>query len=421
MLLRVWVLCFFVVQGFVCIYLVYGIAESGALELGTEIERLDRRIGAVEDGILKQIDGITTMVQLATLVFVIVAGGFAVFGVGSYLGLMKEIRSRFNEQLKQLDGMRGELESKLAESEKIRQQVQDLVDVQEDLAPATLLAKARNVFEQEMPDEADAARYLSQLARNDTVSSDDLYQGALIAQHNLGNSGLAKNLLRRAKERGVSTYLIEAFLAELSAKDHDWEHHKKLLDDLVGKHPQDSTLLASAANFFIARNDWEGLESNMAKAENLCRWLPLPPRNRAQAAEQLKKEHGIVLDHYERSINNSTIGTDSTSYEWFARYLINGYKPRSDIDLKRAEDLLSDILKVSPDDGKVRLMLAKVKNLQGDMGAAIRELKIAVQFIKNIAARREGAALLASLGEELPVALTDVADTPADGTSRSEA
>lgn len=364
----------------------------------SDIERLEKRIITVEDSIQKQVQGITTMVQLATIIFATVAGGFALFGVGTYLGLLKEIREKFTKQLDELQRKEQELITSLQKSDELRKKVEDLVTIQGDLAPAALIAKARNVFEQENPDTSDAATYLSQLARIDSSSAEDLFSGAVIAQHYLRNEGLAKSLLKKAKEREGGSYLIDAVLAELHAQDPDWEEHKKILDDLVGFHPQDSNVLAAAGNFFIGRGDWEGLESNMAKAESLCPWLSLPPRNRARAAENLNKDYAIVVGHYTRALKNCTPASDSTTYSWFADYLINGWLPRSNDDLEKAESLLNDVLRVNPEQGEMRLDLAKIKLYQNDHQAAIRELAIGINFCRNSAKRREGQALLSVLG-----------------------
>ena len=81
-------------------------------------------LSKIPDNIQKQVQGITTMVQLATTVFAIVAGSFALFGVGTYVGLMREVRARFSNQLIELEKMRQELEGRLQESDHLRQQVQ---------------------------------------------------------------------------------------------------------------------------------------------------------------------------------------------------------------------------------------------------------------------------------------------------------
>lgn len=354
------------------------IAQSTDPQSLSDIERLEKRISVVEDTIQKQVQGMTTMVQLSTIVFATVSGGFALFGVGSYLGLVKEIREKFTKQLDELQKMEQDLATRLKESDKLRQKVEDLVQIQSDQAPASLIAMAREVFQQEIPNPSDAANYLSQLARLESASSDDLFSGAIIAKQYLRNEGLAKSLLKKAKERGGGSYLIEAILAELHAQDPDWEIHKKTLDDLVTAHPQDETLLGAAANFFIGRGDWDGLENNMAKAESLCPWLSLPPRNRARAAEKLNKDSTIVIGHYTRALNNCTPASDSTTYSWFADYLINGWMPRSKDDLKKAEVLLNDILRVNPEEGETRLDLAKVKLNQGDQESAIHELQVGI-------------------------------------------
>ena len=163
------------------------IAQSTVPQSLSDIERLEKRISVVEDTIQKQVQGMTTMVQLSTIVFATVSGGFALFGVGSYLGLVKEIREKFTKQLDELQKMKQDLATRLKDSDKLRQQVEDLVQIQSEQAPASLIARAREVFQQEIPNPSDGANYLSQLARLETASSDDLFSGAIIAKQYLRN------------------------------------------------------------------------------------------------------------------------------------------------------------------------------------------------------------------------------------------
>jgi hypothetical protein len=356
----------------------------------TEITALERRLDYLEKSSQGQIAGISSMVQMATLIFAIVSGAFAVFGVGTYISLINEIRQKFESQLTKMQAMEGELNSKLAESEVLRRRVQDLVNIQEDLTPGSLLAQA-----QSEQDNSLIAKYLSMLGRMSTASADELFSGALIAKERLENEGLSKSLLARAKERGGGKYLIEAVIAELHAQDSDWEAHKDILDELVRRHPQDSSLLAAAANFFIARGDWEGLEANMARAEAQCPWLSLPPRNRGRAAEQMNKDSTLIKGHYTRAINNSTPLKDVYSYRYFASYLMNGMKPRTQEDISLAIDILEAILKVNPEEGESRLDLAKLLILKGDdLELAKQQLQLGTKYCTNIAKRREGEALL---------------------------
>jgi hypothetical protein len=359
-----------------------------------DVTTLEQRLDYLEKSSQSQIQGVSSMVQMATLIFAIVSGAFAVFGVSTYVGLIKEIRQKFESQLTKMQTMEKELNFRLSESEDLQKRIQDLVNFQEDMTPGSLLSQA-----QSEQDKSLTAKYLSMLGRMTTASADELFSGAIIAKEVLRNEGLAKALLERAKEIGGGKYLIEAVIAELHAQDGDWENHKNILDDLVKRHPQDASLLAAAANFFIARGDWEGLEANMARAEVQCPWLSLPPRNRGRAAERMNKDSNLIRKFYNVAINNATPDQDVTSYRWFASYLMNGMKPRTPDDISKAVDILQAILQVNPEEGETRLDLAKLQILRGDdLVSAKQQLQLGIKYCKNNAKKREGEAFLESLG-----------------------
>jgi hypothetical protein len=235
------------------------------------------------------------MIQIATLVFAVTAGAFGVWGFGTYRGLMQNIRDRLETKLGELQKMQENLDLKLSQSEKLEEEFQDLIHLQEDITPATLLTKAQDVLNQSPPDYIQACELLSQLARSEIANVDDLYEAGKLAKTYLGNRGIAKCLLRKAAEKGGGTYLIDALLAELSARERDWIKHKETLDQLVRDNPYDPQLQGTVANFYIDRDDWEGLERIMAEIETRCSWQSVPIRNRANAAEKLRRANDEIV------------------------------------------------------------------------------------------------------------------------------
>ena len=151
----------------------------------------------------------------------------------------------------------------------------------------------------------------------------------LFARHSIGSHPLAKRLLRLSAEKEGASDFARCLHASMCSSDSDFAKHADTLDKAISRNPYNESILKTAADFHVQRQDWSALEETMRNAAERAPWLSTPHKNRALAATKLRKQHADIVRFYESAVECATASNDDQSLTWYAKYLLNNGSPRS--------------------------------------------------------------------------------------------
>lgn len=375
-------------------------AQEAAETRSTSVQEVERRLTG-------QLDSIMFMIKLAGSMLSAIGIALAVWGVGSYRGMLKEIRERHEVKIQQLAIQAATLSNNLEASKELLTQAQESLGIHRHAAPAVILAQVEDSLAQEKPDLPKAVGYLSGIARDSAATADELFHAGLIARERLGSETLAKKLLALAITKEDAPELARAVCAELCAGDPNWPEHQQTIMALVEGNPNNEAILKAAANFYVHRQDWPGLEEQMRKAVDRAPWLASAHRCRARAAERMRKKDSDIVAFYEKAVECAAASRDDQAPLWYALYLLDADPEETEVTLNKAEKLLRMAVRIDPDDGRLMIELGKVLLKRGKEQEARQYLEVGIAFTSEVGTRRTAAALLATAGFKAAVPLPE--------------